>query len=110
MGCLSTKKSCLFQQATFEFMKKHKDKFDTSVAKKLLSTVLGDGSIQGLEEAAPKVRKGVTGEGRKEISPEQLKALDSRWKELVQPVFGYASYEEMRLGINKELGRSFNHH
>jgi len=91
-------------------MKKHKDKFDTGASKKLASTVLGSGAIQGYEEAASKVRKGVSGEGKKEISPEQMKALDVRWKELVQPVCGYATYEEMRLGINKELGRSFNYH
>lgn len=91
-------------------MKKHKDKFDSGFVKQMTSTMLGIEPIQGLEESASKVRKGVSGEGKKEISPEQLRALDARWKELVQPVCGYATYEEMRAEINKELGRSFAQH
>jgi len=36
-----------------------------------------------------------------------LKALDAKWKELVEHVCGCSSYQEMRDKINKELGRSF---
>eukprot|EP00210_Caulerpa_lentillifera_P006176 g5901.t1 len=94
-------------QSSFDFMKQHKDKFDTGFVKKLTKSELEITSEEEYKKSASKIRKGVIGEGKKEISPEQLKALDAKWKEVVEPICGYATYEEMRAGINKELGRSF---
>eukprot|EP00210_Caulerpa_lentillifera_P006179 g5903.t1 len=94
-------------QASFDFMKQHKDKFDTGFVKKLTKSDFKIKSEDEFQNSASKVRKGVPGEGKKDISPEQLKALDAKWKEVVEPICGYASYEEMRAGINKELRRSF---
>eukprot|EP00210_Caulerpa_lentillifera_P007984 g7623.t1 len=94
-------------QSSFEFMKKHRDKFNTGFVKNLTKSAIKVESEEKFAESASKVRKGVIGEGKKEISPEQLKAFDVKWKVVVEPVCGYASYEEMRVGINKELQRSF---
>eukprot|EP00210_Caulerpa_lentillifera_P006181 g5905.t1 len=94
-------------QSSFEFMKKHKDKFDTGYFKQQLRSKVDVKSEDDFELSASKVRKGVSGEGKKDISPEQLIALDAKWKEVVEPICGYASYEEMRTSINKELGRTF---
>eukprot|EP00210_Caulerpa_lentillifera_P008863 g8456.t1 len=94
-------------QSSFEFMKKHNEKFSTKFNKQLTKSYLQDRSEDELKNSASKVRKGVIGEGRVEISVEQLKALDEKWKEMVTPVCGYQSYQEMRAGINKELGRPF---
>jgi len=88
-------------------MQEHKDKFDSGSIKKLTETAFVVKSSNAIRHRASKLRKGVSGEGKKEISPEQLKALDAKWKELVEHVCGCSSYQEMRDKINKELGRSF---
>jgi len=89
-------------------MERHKDKFDTGSIKKITKSAIRVKSANEIRHTAPKLRKGTSGEGKKEISPEQLSALDAKWKELVEPVCGYSSYHEMREKINKELGRSFD--
>eukprot|EP00210_Caulerpa_lentillifera_P006180 g5904.t1 len=94
-------------QSSFEFMKKHKEKFDSQYIKNLTKSDFDINSKDKFERSASKIRKGVSGEGKKDISAEQLKALDAKWKEVVEPICGYASYEEMRTSINKELGRTF---
>jgi len=88
-------------------MNKHKNKFDSEHTKKMTRTLLGMESTDEIEYAGSKVRKGVSGEAKKEISPQQLHEFSARWKEVVQPVCRYESYEEVRAGINMELGRSF---
>jgi len=88
-------------------MKQHKEKFDTGFAKELTKTNPGIVVDENIKHSASKVRKGISGEGKKEISPERIRALEARWKEIVTPICGYETYEDMRTGINKELGRSF---
>lgn len=41
------------------------------------------------------------------LSKRTISKFDQKWKEIVTPELGYASYEEMRAGINRELGRHF---
>lgn len=53
------------------------------------------------------VREGVLGANRAELSPQVKAALQQRWTDYMLPRTGYATYEEMRRGINQELGRPF---
>jgi len=95
-------------QATFQFMKENKEKFSNTYFKKMTKTALGFEEDEEIVGATVRVRKGEVGQGKEEISPEQLEAMNQRWKDIVQPVCGYASYEEMRRGINQQLGRFFD--
>jgi len=88
-------------------MKQHKEKFDSSFTKELTKTNPGLVVDKNFKHSASKVRKGISGEGKREITPQQMEALDAKWREIVTPICGYETYEEMRAGINKELGRSF---
>jgi len=88
-------------------MQKHKDKFDSRQMNDILKINSNAVSYEVVRRLLTKFRNGVTGEGKKRISPGQLKRIDARWKEFVDPVCGCASYHEMREKINKEFGRSF---
>eukprot|EP00210_Caulerpa_lentillifera_P008864 g8457.t1 len=94
-------------QASFDFMKKHKEKFSTMYIRKMMDASLGITKDDYIPDTSSRVRKGVTGEGKETICPDQLKAMDARWNEIAKPICGYETYAEMRAGINKELGRSF---
>jgi len=52
------------------------------------------------------VRSG-QGRTRDELSPELAADIQRKWEEVALPATGYASYAEMRAGINRELGRPF---
>lgn len=88
-------------------MQKHKDKFDSRQVNDIFKINSSTVSHEVVRPVPMKFRSGVTGDGKKQISPDQLERIDARWKELVEPICGCASYHEMREKINKELGRSF---
>lgn len=92
-------------QSSFEFMKKHKEKFSNTHFKNKTKAALGIKKEEVILGSTIRVRKGETGQGKVEISNEQLDAIDKRWIELVQPICSCASYQEMRNSINKELKR-----
>jgi hypothetical protein len=82
----------VLKNSTFEYMAAHKDKFkgeETFVAKPFaelawkpqMGMVRPDG--------------GKIGQGRQGLHPGIVQLLEGRWKEIVQPVTGYASYAEM---------------
>ena len=49
----------------------------------------------------------VGGGRREELTPALMAAILDKWREVMLPATGYARYEEMRQGINAELGRPF---
>lgn len=53
------------------------------------------------------MREGKLGANKQQLSPELHAAIEYRWREVLLPATGYASYEEMRRGVNRELGRPF---
>jgi hypothetical protein len=55
-----------------------------------------------------KVRQGAAGRNKEALTPELRQAIQERWDDTMRPVCGYASYEEMRRGVNRELGRPFS--
>lgn len=60
-----------------------------------------------LAALAAKVRCG-QGRTREVLTPELAAAIQAKWGEACQPVTGYASFAEMRAGVNRELGRPFS--
>lgn len=93
------------RQASLDFMKQHSSKFDSHVLKLARNEVAGLPRLAGLSGNAGKVRHGRVHESKETFSPESLKKLDERWNEIVQPVTGFDNYEDLRMRINKELGR-----
>jgi hypothetical protein len=55
-----------------------------------------------------KVREGRQGRNKEQLTPELRQAIQEKWEEVMLPVTGYRTYEEMRQGINRELGRPFS--
>eukprot|EP00210_Caulerpa_lentillifera_P006596 g6301.t1 len=93
------------RQSRFDFMKKHKAKFSNTYFKKMTKTALGFKEDEEILGATIRVRNGEIGQGKQKISPKQLEAMNKRWIEIVKPICGLASYEEMRDSINAESGR-----
>ncbi len=77
--------------ASLPFMLKHREKFDDLIIRSLSEEKAG--LPPGSESA--KVRKGVTGDGRRHLDPEVIEALDQVWREEITPVTGHRCYEEL---------------
>ena len=61
----------------------------------------------GIKNNPGKVRNGKVNEAHRVLSPHVLAKVHKKWTELMEPVSGYTTYEDMRDGINKEQGRNF---
>lgn len=88
-------------------MKQNETKYDGHVLKLARNRALGLPEDLGLKGNEGKVRKGESNGSRKVLSNAIEQKLKKCWKEIVAPVCGYENYDEMRAGINKELGRKF---
>lgn len=89
-------------------MKAHPTKYDEHQLKQARNLQCGRPEHAGMTRASSgKVREGVLGANRAELSPQVKAALQQRWTDYMLPRTGYATYEEMRRGINQELGRPF---
>lgn len=88
-------------------MKKNSTKYDDHVFKRVRNKKLGYPENHGLENNEGKVRSGNT-DPKLVLSECLASKIEERFKEMVTPVCGYQTYEEMRAGINKELGRKFS--
>lgn len=56
----------------------------------------------------PQVREGRVGSNSQQLGEAARAAIHAKWQEVMAPVTGCASYQEMRLQINRELGRPFS--
>ena len=92
-------------------MKAHASQFDVLALKLSRNTVLGldkhTGVVGKSPNASAKIREGQMNVSKKYLSPELLDGFDARWQSVMKPITGYDSYEDMRAGINQELGRTF---
>ena len=88
-------------------MKQHRTKFDDHPLKLMKNRNAGLPENHGLTGHGGKVRKGATGEGKTHIPESILQKIDEKWKSVMFEDTGYESYDAMRAGINKELGRKF---
>lgn len=94
-------------QSSIDAMRAHPDKYDEHMLKLARNEACGLPPRAGLDgRSAGKVRAGGAGGGRAALSPDTQEALRRRWAEVVLPATGYATYDELRRGVNDELGRS----
>ena len=85
------------ERSSFEYMKEKWDKFNSNDLKRARNEVLGLVETAGMNRN--KIRSGSTTEGKENLTERVLKALDSKWKEIIEPVTGFASYEELHKGL-----------
>lgn len=71
------------QQSTFEFMSRHKEKYNEKVPGGLMEMVVS----------------GRVGDGNASLSDELLETLDTAWQESVTPYLGYLNYAGLRDAI-----------
>jgi hypothetical protein len=94
------------QQAQIDFMKRHSTKYDEHMLKLARNEACGRPKYAGLgENGTGKVRDGGVGKGRGGLGEQLKREMQEKWEEVMLPVTGYATYCEMRNGINEELGR-----
>jgi hypothetical protein len=84
-------------RSSFGFMLKHKDKFDD-----LLMRTASEARCNlppGSDSA--KVRKGGSGQGKAELTPELMALLDAQWARIVAPATGLADYAALEAEMAK---------
>ncbi|GMH38807.1 hypothetical protein BSKO_06705 [Bryopsis sp. KO-2023] len=94
------------KQSRFDFMKSHWEKFDERPMKTHFNWRWNRPSTAGTDGQNSKIREG--GRAKVELSEALKEKFDLKWHTTIKPVTGYASYKELREGINKELGRKFS--
>lgn len=80
------------RQASFDFMRAHRDQFDERQG--VLSTAALIGLPPGVETT--KVRQGRAGEGQAVLDPRVLARLGGVWHRELERTIGARSYEELR--------------
>lgn len=53
------------------------------------------------------VREGRVGSNSKQLGEAARTGIHAKWQEVMAPVSGCSTYQEMRHSINRELGRPF---
>jgi hypothetical protein len=85
------------EQAGFAFMRAHADRFDDR------PTLTAFMDLIGLPQTrATKVRAGRSGDGRAELPPEVLAALDRRWRVDIAGPLGLDSYRALREALRRD--------
>ena len=92
-------------------MKTHASQFSSHIIRQTRNVALGLDENAGVAGKCPnasaKVHEGKMNANEKHLSPKLLDELDAKWQSVMKPITGYDSYEDMRAGINQELGRTF---
>ena len=82
------------EKSSFDYMKTNWEKFNSNALKQACRKA---GSI---EEAAGlsrgKIRTGTTTEGKEKLPLHVRQLINSKWKEIVEPVTGFSSYQDLR--------------
>lgn len=94
-------------QASIEHMQQYPQKYDEHMLKLARNEICGLERSAGLNDSgsAGKVFKGGHGKGEKELALSVQEEMKKKWADVVVPVTGYKTYDELRHSINKELGR-----
>jgi len=83
------------ERSSFDFMLKHKDRFDDLLMRKASETRCN--LPPGSDSA--KVRKGGSGQGKAELTPALIAALDEQWAKIVAPATGFADYAALQAAV-----------
>mmetsp|Transcript_127874 Transcript_127874/g.370067 ORF Transcript_127874/g.370067 Transcript_127874/m.370067 type:complete len:327 (-) Transcript_127874:79-1059(-) len=89
---VAVKKSC------YNFMKEHESQFDEKLSKSTRNEACGLPPDAGTRKS--KIAKGAAGSGKVVLTDELKAAIDAKWNEVVMPVTGCATYEELRMQFN----------
>eukprot|EP00736_Rhodelphis_marinus_P009614 Rmarinus@m.28309 len=81
----------ILEQSSFQFMKEHDDQFNDHFFRSKRNPACGLPGSKGTSKVQDK-----KGKAREVLSPETLACIDQRWREIVAPVTGCNSYEELR--------------
>ncbi|KAI8462815.1 MAG: P-loop containing nucleoside triphosphate hydrolase protein [Monoraphidium minutum] len=100
-------KAVALQQAHIDHMKLHPTKYDEHMLKLATNERCGRRRDAGLDGRSSKVREGKVKRNRQELTPALKAGIQQKWEEVVTPVTGAATYDELRTAINRELGRPF---
>jgi len=82
------------RMASYEFMKEHQGHFDEKLSKLARNEACGLDKNAGM--GGGKIRDGKKGGGKRQLSDAVRSEIDAKWKQVVQPVTGCATYEEFR--------------
>ena len=83
------------ERSSFDFMLKHKDRFDDLLMRTASETRCN--LPPGSDSA--KVRKGGSGQGKAELTPALIAALDEQWAKIVAPATGFADYAALQAAV-----------
>jgi hypothetical protein len=89
------------ERSSFAFMKEHGGQFDEKMSKLTRNEACGLPRSAGTKVAS-KVNNGQAGAGKKTLSKELQREIESKWKEVVEPVTGCATYEELRASFRTD--------
>lgn len=80
--------------STFAFMKKHESQFDEHLSKLARNEACGLPKMAGMQ--ASKLNEGSVGKGKERLSKEIKTKIWQKWKEVVEPVTGCVTYDDLR--------------
>ena len=92
--CDEVKIRAALEKSTFEYMKKHADKFDQKTFKQNMNKNCGLSVSAG--EGHSKIRTGSSTEGSRMLSAKSRQLIQQKWEAIVTPVTGCANYAELR--------------
>lgn len=87
------------ERTSLSYMLAHKDRFDDAMMRALSET---RANLPPGSDSA-KVRKGGSGGGKQELSPELCAQLDEIWREKVTPVTGFADYAALEADLRRRI-------
>jgi len=85
--------------SSFIFMKEHESQFDEHLSKLARNEACGLPKMAGMSQS--KLKQGKVGAGKMELSQQLRDKIWQKWKEVVEPVTGCASYDELRQQLQK---------
>ncbi|PRW56116.1 sulfotransferase isoform A [Chlorella sorokiniana] len=108
-ACDAELQALAVQQGSIDFMKQFPEKYDEHMLKAAMNVNMGRPPDAGMQraESGSKVREGRVGSNSKQLGEAARAAIHAKWQEVMAPVTGCSSYQEMRRSINRELRRPF---
>ncbi len=82
------------EKSTYAFMKEHESQFDEKLSKQARNQACGLPRDAGTNKS--KIVQGGHGTGEIALSENLKEAISSKWKEVVEPITGCASYDDLR--------------
>lgn len=85
------------ERASFAFMLQHKDRFDDLLMRQ--ASEVRCNLPAGSDSA--KVRKGGSGQGKAELTPDLMALLDAQWAKIVTPATGFPDYAALEAEVRR---------